>query len=191
MQYRRSFYKTDEKRGSKRIGSTKNMGTVFVLIGCVILFVGSMILFRKQNQSVDVPVSSTNKTSVSVSEESPSSFLFTEATLFELTKQNSIGKATRSAAENIYQLNVRAILLSIDRESQYYEVWLKRPLPYDYFSVGEMTTDDSGTFVLDWKGTEEKSVNDYWKYSDVVITLQTRGGEAFPETRVVEGKFGK
>jgi hypothetical protein len=109
-----------------------------------------------------------------------------EAHLRGIGETQATGTAKRSKDKDVYYLRVKTNLPGIDRESQYYEVWLLRPIPYGYFSAGEMVTNDLGEFVLEWAGQEGKNYDDY---SQVVITLEAKDGNPDPSGHVMEGMF--
>jgi hypothetical protein len=156
--------------------------------GFVLLFAGSVFLFRTSKPEKASEVLSAASLLASQSTATPVSFSQPDATLIGLTSNKPVGMATRSVENGLFHMTLRATLSGIDRESQFYQVWLVRPVPYDYLSVGEMATNEMGAFVLDWDGLPE---TDYSGYIDLVITLQTRNGSSDPQGRVVEGEFGK
>ena len=82
---------------------------------------------------------------------------------------------------------MKASLAPIDRENFFYEGWLLRPVPFHYFSTGEMVTNSLGEFVLEWEG---KLGQDYRAYTRVVITLEAKDGNPDPAAHIVEGIFG-
>ncbi len=63
-----------------------------------------------------------------------------------------------------------------------------RKIPYDFFSAGEMVTDEDGTFVLTWSAPEE---GEFPQYSQIVITANAYEGSSDPGVHLVEGEFGK
>jgi len=157
--------------------------------GFVLLFIGSVFLFRtskpeKPSENSDVVALLSSQVTTS-----PTSLSMPDATLVDLSSNKPVGIATRSLENGLFHVSTRATLPGIDRESQFYQLWLVRPVPYDYVSAGEMTTNELGAFVLDWNGSA--SDGDYSGYTDLVITLQARGGDADPQRHIVEGEFGK
>jgi len=99
-----------------------------------------------------------------------------------------VGQATRGQKDGRYFFETKAALPAIDRETQFYAVWLVRPVPYKFVSLGEMLTNDVGDFVLVWQPGDEE---DMQTYSRIVITLQAKGGNPDPQGHVAEGEFGK
>ena len=86
------------------------------------------------------------------------------------------------------------LLNTEDRENFFYEGWLLRPVPFDYFSTGEMVTNFLGEFVLDWNSSTSSwqagpSTN-YWAYTRVIITLEAKDGNPDPDRHILEGEFG-
>ncbi len=178
-----------QQRGSRfslRIGRKTDIRFVATIVGFVVLFAGSIFLFR--NTKHEKPVVSSNTVSTTdVATVIPTTISNPDATLIGLASNKPVGTATRTILNGLFHLAVRTTLPGIDRTSQFYEVWLVRPVPYDYISAGEMMTNDLGTFVLDWNGL---SGTDYSGYTDLVITLQARGGDTDPQMHIVKGAFG-
>lgn len=185
MRYR-SSYKGLQRRGSlpRLPGNSKQIRLWLLIGGFVVLFAGSVFIFRntKHEKPVEKAAEVTEATEITKALTQP------DATLIGVSSNKPVGTATRSIANGVFHLNMSATLPGIDRESQVYQAWLVRPVPYDYISAGEFVTNDLGAFVLDWNGLSDK---DYSGYKDLVITLQARGGDADPQTHIVEGEFGK
>ena len=110
-----------------------------------------------------------------------------EARLIWLATGGSIGTALRGDKDGKYYLELKTNLPEIDREKIYYQVWLLRRLPYDFFSLGEMTTDEEGYFVLQWEALDDE---DYLGYTEIIITSNQYAGSTDPGTHLVEGQFG-
>ncbi len=111
-----------------------------------------------------------------------------EASLSDVRGGTSTGKAQRGTKDERYFLSVGATLPEIDRATHHYEVWLLQKIPYAYFSVGEMVTDESGAFVVEWEGERDGT---YRAYTDVIVTLEASDGNLDPSEHVLEGTFGK
>lgn len=158
-----------------------------VIGGFALLFVGSVFVFRNSKHEKPLVASSIVSEASSVVF-TPTTLSNPDATLVGLSSKKPVGTAVRTIENSLFHLTMSASLPGIDRDSQFYQAWLVRPVPYDYVSAGEMITNDLGSFVLDWTGSSDK---DYSGYTDLVITLQARGGDADPQTHVVEGEFGK
>jgi len=194
MRYRPSSYKGLQRRRPHQLpklgGSKKDIRLGVVVLGFVLLFACSLFVFRgaekKDKPTVSSAAATTSDQTASVL--FPTSLSNPDATLIGLSSQKPVGAITRTLSDNVFHVSVHATLPGIDRVSQFYEVWLVRPVPYDFVSAGEMITNDLGTFTLDWNGLSDK---DYSGYTNVVITLQARGGDADPQTHIVEGEFGK
>lgn len=194
MRYRPSSYKGLQRRRPHQLpnlgGKKKEFRLGFIVLGFVVLFAGSLFLFRGSAKKTE-PKTLVNSSVISETTAPttpPISLSYPDATLIGLSSQKPVGTASRSISNALFHLNTHATLPGIDRASQFYEVWLVRPVPYDFVSAGEMITDDSGAFILDWNGVNDK---DYSGYTNLVITLQARGGDADPQTHIVEGEFGK
>lgn len=110
-----------------------------------------------------------------------------EATLNWVASGERVGAATRGEKDDRYYFEMKTSLPEIDRATQYYQVWLLSRLPYDFFSLGEMVTDEEGYFVLEW---EAPGIEDYSSYTQVIITLNAYDGSSDPGTHLVEGGFG-
>lgn len=186
MKYRSSYKGLQQRRppAFARSASKMNMRMWALVVGFVLLFVGSVFIFRntKHEKPIEKAIEVIEATEVT------KTLTQLDATLVGVSSNKSVGTAARSIANGVFHLNMSAALPGIDRESQFYQAWLVRPVPYDYVSAGEMVTNDLGTFVLDWNGSSDK---DYSGYTDLVITLQARGGDTDPQTHIVEGGFGK
>lgn len=111
-----------------------------------------------------------------------------EATLYWTATSERVGSATRGEKDDRYYLELKTSLPQIDRETSYYQVWLLSRLPYDFFSAGEMVTDEEGHFVLEWPAPDDQ---DYSGYTQIIITLNQYEGSADPGAHLVEGEFGK
>lgn len=191
MRYRSSSYKGLQQHRPSRLpsfgGAKKNVRVGLVVAAFVLLFGGSMFLFRTAKHEKPKDVSSVLATTSTVTP-NPSEFSQTSATLIGLTSNKPVGTATRSLVTSLFHLSMSVTLPGIDRASQFYQAWLVRPVPYDYVSAGELITNDLGTFILDWNGLADK---DYSGYTNLVITLQARGGDEDPQGHIAEGGFGK
>lgn len=110
-----------------------------------------------------------------------------EATLTWVTSGERVGAATRGEKDDRYYVEMKTSLPEINRETQYYQVWLLSRLPYDFFSLGEMVTDEEGYFVLEWAASGDE---DYSSYTQVIITLNAYEGSSDPGTQLVKGEFG-
>lgn len=107
------------------------------------------------------------------------------AVIKNLSDGAEIGAATRGAENSILYFTIKVSLPVIDRETEFYEVWLMRQVPFDFISVGEMTTNDSGEFVLEWAG----EAADRFQFNKVVITREAKDGNSAPANKVAEGAF--
>ncbi len=109
-----------------------------------------------------------------------------EAELVDVSGGSASGVAIRSTSDDRFSHSVKAVLPEIDREAFFYEGWLLRKVPFDFFSTGEMVTNSLGEFVLEWEGPLGENFNDYTK---VVITLEARDGNPDPAQHILEGEF--
>jgi hypothetical protein len=109
-----------------------------------------------------------------------------EARLVWVATGESVGTALRGDKDGKYYIELKTLLPEIDREKMYYQVWVLRRLPYDFFSLGEMATDEEGFFVLRWEALDDE---DYLDYTEIIITANQYQGSADPEAHLVEGQF--
>lgn len=110
-----------------------------------------------------------------------------EAKLMLVTTGERVGEATRGKKDDRYYFEMKTSLPQIDREVSYYQVWLLSRLPYSFFSLGEMVTDEEGYFVLEWEAPDDEY---YSNYTQVIITVNQYEGSSDPGTHLVEGEFG-
>ena len=109
-----------------------------------------------------------------------------EATLVLVASGERVGSATRGEKDDRYYFEMKTSLPEIDREVSYYQVWLLSRLPYEFFSLGEMVTDEDGYFVLEWEASDDE---DYSNYTQVIITVNQYEGSSDPGVHLVEGEF--
>lgn len=110
-----------------------------------------------------------------------------EATLYWKSTGARVGSASRGEKDELYYVEMKMDLPAIDREIQYYQVWLLRRLPYDFFSIGEMVTDEDGYFTLEWSASDDE---DYSGYAHIIVTRHAYDGDPDPGTHLVVGVFG-
>jgi len=109
-----------------------------------------------------------------------------EAVIKSLASGLEIGSAVRSFEKGILYHTMTVSLPEINRETEFYEGWLVRQTPYDFFSTGEMVTNSAGEFVLEWAGEHKDIIS----YDRVVITREARDDNDAPAEHVAEGGFG-
>ncbi|HBK34209.1 TPA: hypothetical protein DEP34_02670 [Candidatus Uhrbacteria bacterium] len=169
------------------------LGTGVAMLLLVVLFVVLVAWFRSSKSApseeiVDSITDVLTPTPVSVELiERAVDIQSREAILYWLGTGEEIGEARRGEKDGAYYLRVKTALPMIDRESQFYEVWLLQQIPYAYFSAGEMITNDLGEFVLEWDAPE-KAVS-YNGYTRVIITLEVYDENSDPASHVAEGIF--
>lgn len=110
-----------------------------------------------------------------------------QATLNWVASGERVGAATRGEKDDRYYFEMKVSLPEIDRDVSYYQVWLLSRLPYAFFSLGEMVTDEEGYFILEWPAPDDQ---DYSSYTQVIITVNPYEGSSDPGTHLVEGEFG-
>lgn len=111
-----------------------------------------------------------------------------EATLRWKATNEVVGQVVRGDKDDRYYLEIESVLPEIDREVHYYQVWLLSRLPYTFFSLGEMVTDEDGNFVFEWEAPDDE---DYSFYTEIVITVNAYEGSTDPDRQRVYGVFGK
>ena len=179
-------------RRKRRYGSIFGTGAIVIIL--LSLFCFSVYHFRTSHEEEDkVLVDSIADilTPDSVSLHAISEGIDTEsreAEIYLLSTSESLGVAKRGEKDDYSYCHIKTDLPEIDRETFFYEGWLVRKIPYDYFSMGEMITNEEGEFVLEWEGREEE---DYQNYTQVIITLEPRDGNRDPGEHIAEGEFGE
>jgi hypothetical protein len=110
-----------------------------------------------------------------------------DAVMRWVSNDERIGEAHRGEKDDLYYFEMETKLPEIDREVYYYQVWLLSRIPYNFFSLGEMITDEEGDFMIEWVALDDE---DYSTYSEVIITLNQYDLSSDPGEHLVEGKFG-
>ena len=175
---------------ARRWGSTAGTGVVVLLL--FVLFVFAVRAFRDtepEGETVVASIADVLKPDP-ISQAVIDGAIDTEsrgATLRWVATGERVGSATRGEKDDRFYLEVKTVLPEIDREAQYYNVWLLSRLPYDFFPLGEMVTDEEGNFVIEWTAPEDEA---YSSYTQVIITLNPYEGSSDPGTHLVEGEFG-
>ncbi len=177
------------KGGVRRWISAAGTGAVVVIL--FIVFVFAVMWFRQPKDEVESRIDSIAEVlrPDPISQAVLSGAIDTQsrvATLRLKATSETVGEARRGQKDERYFFEIKATLPEIDREVFFYQAWLVRPIPYGYFSAGELTTNDEGDFVVEWEG--EKDV-EYSGYVEVVITRQEYEGSTDPQIHIVEGEF--
>jgi len=188
-------YKSSYQLHPSRKGKTGPFSSWLIIGGFLLLFFVAVFWFRatgnKKGETQNVNSTADILTPRSVASsviEGGIDVNSAVASLIGLNSKQVVGQATRGTKNGTYFFEAKATLLPIDREKQFYDVWLVRLIPYDFISLGEMTTDDLGNFVMSWQPGDDR---DLQSYSKIVVTLQNKGGDPDPQTHIVEGEFGK
>ena len=61
-------------------------------------------------------------------------------------------------------------------------------LPFGFFPLGELLTDELGAFVLEWEQTDQSK---YVSYRTIIVTREAKDANPDPGVRVLEGTFEK
>jgi hypothetical protein len=112
-----------------------------------------------------------------------------DADLMDVSGGSAFGFATRGKKDGRFFHALKTSLPAIDREVFFYEGWLVRPAPFDFFSTGEMATNSLGEFVLEFTGESGAEEGNYAGYTKVVVTLEARDGNPAPAQHILEGEF--
>jgi predicted transcriptional regulator len=168
-------------------------GTSAVVIILFVVFVFAVMWFRQPKDEVEERIDSIAEVlrPDPISQAVLSGAIDTESHTATLTlgvTGETVGEARRGKKDERYFFELKATLPEIDREVFFYEAWLVRPIPYGFFSAGELVTNEEGDFIVEWEGENEK---DYSGYVEVVITRQEYQGSTDPQAHIVEGTFGK
>ena len=110
--------------------------------------------------------------------------------LFSLPGKMGQGTALREREieSGLFLLTLQTQLPEIDTNTFFYEAWLVRSFPFDFFSVGTLEKNENGAFVLQWFGEKEKE-QEYVTYDEVVVTLEKHDGNLGPSEHILEGSF--
>lgn len=170
-----------------------NFGTGAIVLGLFVVFVLAVAWFRRPQPTVEDRIDSIAEVlrPDPISQAVLNGAIDMEARIANVVLVEggrSVGEGRRGKKDGKPFFEFKLILPEINREAFFYQIWLVRPIPYDFFSLGEMITDDEGAFVLVWEGEEG---NDYLAYVDVVVTRQEYGGSTDPQVHIAKGKFEK
>jgi hypothetical protein len=184
----------DKKHRSNRIrrwGSA--IGTGVLVLVLFVLFVFAVKWFRAPSEGADESLvgSITDVLTPDPISEAVLKGIDTQskdATLRWIATGELLGEAERGVKDDGYYFEAELALPEIDRDIHYYQLWLVRKLPYDYFSLGEMVTDEDGKFVLEWEIAEDEG---YFDYTQIVITVNQYDGSPDPGKHLVRGEFGE
>ncbi|MBI4599125.1 hypothetical protein HY734_02950 [Candidatus Uhrbacteria bacterium] len=159
-----------------------------VLAGGILVFGYGVYHLRVQSRNATSAVAESEASLPSVEFAATSFPPSDEAVLWDVSGGASEGRMTRGVAEGVVSYTIGVSLPTPDEASgMFYEAWLVRPLPYDFFSLGALSRDVDGFFVLVWSGEPGK---DYAGYAEVVITWELPDGNPAPSEHVLEGAFG-
>ncbi len=178
-------------KGKVRWGSA--IGTGLIVIVLFVIFVFAVQWFRssKPKPATEIDSIANVLTPEPIANEVIAKAIDTESRIARLVWQKTgemIGEAKRGTKDGNYWFEMITTLPEIDREVYYYKGWLVRQVPYDYFSMGEMYTNDDGKFIITWPGEEDE---DYSSYTKIIITQHEYDGDVDPGEHLVEGEFGK
>lgn len=167
------------------------LATAFFVLLIAGAFVGAVYLFRMKGNAADapspLPEGGTRGVGVADALIPRTAIEDREAALYDVRDSLKVGVARRGVEDGKPYFEIVMNPPAIDRETHAYEAWIVRPVPYDYFSVGEMVTNDLGEFVVRWEGEKGTDVDEYTR---VVVTLEAKDGNPDPGEQVIKGVFG-
>lgn len=184
------MYDSPKTKRLVRLGASIKIGVTVLLL--FLLFVFAVSWFRSSPKGEDRIVESIaevlkpDQISNSLVDEAIDTKSPTAQLKMVVSKQ-PVGEARRGEKDGKFYVEMFVDLPVIDREISYYQVWVVRKLPYDYFSLGEMVTDDEGKFALEWIAPD---MGNYAAYTQIVITVNQYEGSPDPGEHLVEGGFG-
>lgn len=188
MRYQSQFH--SRRRSPRVTGTIVVTGLIVIAIGG--LFACGIWWFRfRPKPSTDATIPDTianvmSPTSVSAADLAASTAgTARDAALIDVSGGSSTGTATRATVDGQFSVAFKASLPDIDREKEFYEAWLVRQVPYDFFSIGEIVTNDDGEWVLEWNGAAGK----FDGYARMVVTREPKDGNADPSGHVLRGEF--
>ena len=187
-------YRSSKTKYTKK-QKLKSAKTLFIIGLAIVLFFMAIIWFRKSGK--DEVVENVEETSVVVDvkelhseeeDDEPEKRRAKESiSLYDVRGGSSGGIATREVDDYQFIHTVVANMPEIPEEStDFYEGWLVREHPFDFFSTGSMDLNADGTYALIWEGRKEQ---DFWDYNKVVITIEPDDGDPAPAGHVIEGVF--
>lgn len=185
-----SYQGNYQRPKSKGISGT--ISTVLIVLVLGALFIYAVYEFRRPKEEpvaqMDTieDVLTPSPLLVSVEENSKEIVDVEKADLVAVGERGGRGVATRQIEDGVFFHTIKTDLPGIDRERYYYEGWLVRKVPYDYFSTGEMMTNNLSEFVLRFEGDPR---GDYDDYTQVVVTLESRDQNPDPSEHVLRGEF--
>ena len=178
------------KSPSSGVSRGKIAGTIFFAIIFVVIFGGSVYAFRRSAAKNVKPSAAELDTSNPNSNTPASIDLPSQSVPFnDVENGGGKGQATREIQNGKLHLTLTATLPTIDRTTISYEGWLVSRYPFNYVPLGELTTDQTGAFVLDWTSTANSISSDPSTYTWLVITRQLKTDDANPGPHVVEANF--
>ena len=162
--------------------------------GCIFLFLGLFIfgLFWFRSKPI-----------ISIKEEEENRMkkeTTTDDTMMETGKKQTelfalpgkIGQAKafreRQSESELFHFTLQAELPQIDENLFFYEAWLVRSFPFDFFSLGALQKKEEGIFVLEWLG-EKGREQEFFSYEEVVVTIEKRDENPGPSEHILEGSF--
>ena len=176
-------------RRKKNKGPNKGL---LIVVALIFIFIAAVIWFRSSGNKVDenqplsvlppIELYTTGDTTPAMEVGIIDTINLTDVT----GNGTSTGSATREVQDGFYR-HVAKAYLPEPGEEEFYEGWLVRPSPFDYFSTGNMVHNESGEWVLEWFGEFQK---DYSAYTRVVITLEPlNDADPGPAEHILEGEF--
>ncbi len=168
---------------------------MLLVAALVFIFIIGLFWFRSggEENSVEENISSTvvsdsrsqTQTNTQVTEPAMTPGQVDTTELVDVSGGSSSGEASREIQDGFFRHVVKAYMPA-PGENYFYEGWLVRQSPFDFFSTGDMVQNESGEWVLEWFGEFGETYSDY---PLVVITIEPDDGDPDPAAHILEGEF--
>lgn len=188
-------YRSKPYRSSRKSSGSSAIKTVVLVVFLVGVFAGSVYLFRTSHAS---RAALNILSAVSAKTEGLSPSNEPETVTVELVNvENESGRVPSTGKHDTAILERKDGKLHvtlntspspIDRQTTTYEAWLFSRLPFGFFSLGELTTDEQGVFILNWEQADRPS---YGSYRTIIVTREAKDANPDPGVHVLEGTFEK
>lgn len=166
-------------------GTVKTVALVMLLVG---VFAGSVYVFRTSHasraKSTGLPVAITKAEAAALLADPE----LVTIELANLEKGSGSGTATLERKDGKIHVSLKTSPPPIDRATTTYEAWLFSRLPFGFFPLGELVTDELGAFILEWEQADQAR---YATYRTIIVTREAKDANPDPGAHVLEGTFEK
>ncbi len=180
-------YKRYRGGGGSHHASKSWLGLGVLVLGVFLTF-GGIVWFRKSADQLEIggEDDSTSTTGIEVRDETAPTRRSREEVLLTDTAGGSQTIVSREIEDRVFRLAIVSHL-SDPPVGQFYEGWLLREDPFDFFSAGAMVKNADGTYALVWEGPRGK---DFADFTNIIITRELPDGDSAPSSvHVLEGSF--